>query len=431
MEKTKDLEFVRILFTSVLGKTYSIEISPEGLDELFSNGICFDGSSVTGYSNVNSSDLVLRPLVDAPLPSTWDPSMAIVPCGVYETSSAPHPCDPVSVLSHVVSEVHRFGFQLMVGFELEFFLVRREKDIITPADDGGYFSTTARDSGHRIRRESIQALKQMGIKTTAHHHEVANGQHEIGLKHTTAEKAALSLMLAKHVISDIAHKYGLIATFMPKPFEGMNGSGMHIHQSLWTKDLEANLFSSEQPSEISSIGESYLAGILMHAGALSAIVAPTVNSFKRLVPGFEAPTRIAWGPKNRTTMLRVPHFNGSPSAARIEFRCPDPSCSPHLALASILASGMHGVRSRLVPPEPTTKDLFHEDTITRSLPGSLDLALDELEKASIIHSLLGRKIIDEFLDLKRNEWDRYSRVGNGEDVSKITRWEIEEYLNFS
>ncbi|MFW9932987.1 MAG: hypothetical protein ACFFDR_10055, partial [Candidatus Thorarchaeota archaeon] len=185
-----------------------------------------------------------------------------------------------------------------------------------------------------------------------------------------------------------------------------------------------------EASRISSLGERYIAGILKHAGALSAIVAPTVNSFKRLVPGFEAPTRIAWGPKNRTSMLRVPHFNGSQAAARIEFRCPDPSSSPHLALAAILASGMDGVNAQLTPPKPTTKDLFHEDANVDSLPASLTSALDELANTIAIRRILGSRILDEFLELKRTEWERYSEAENNSDITQISKWEIEEYLTF-
>ncbi len=432
MEKTKEreYEFVRVLFTSILGKTYSIEISSDRLEEVFKNGICFDGSSVPGYANVNSSDLVLRPIVEEALPARWDDSMVIVPCGVYETSGRPHPCDPIHVLSRIVSEVRKSGFELMVGFELEFFLVTKEGEEIAPADHGGYFASCPSDGGQKVRRESILALNRMGIRTATHHHEVAKGQQEIGLWHTTAESAALSLMMAKHVISEIAHQYGMIATFMAKPFSGMNGSGMHIHQSLWTDNLGTNVFASEEASRVSSFGERYIAGILKHAGALSAIVAPTVNSFKRLVPGFEAPTRIAWGPKNRTSMLRIPHFNGSQSAARIEFRCPDPSASPHLALAAILAAGMDGVYSHLIPPEPSVIDLFHDQNDVKSLPDSLKSALRELEKSSRIRAMLGDRVLNEFLEIKHTECDRYSMTEKTDNFAQISKWEIEEYLIF-
>ena len=431
MERKERPEFIRILFTSILGKTYSIEVAADRADELFSEGICFDGSSVPGYANVNSSDLVLHPVVKEPLPALWDQSISMVPCSVHETSGEAHPCDPMNILRKVTSDIRKMGYELMAGFELEFFLVSDDYGYIMPTDAGGYFSSAPNDKGNKIRRDALRSLAHMGIQTTAHHHEVAKGQHEIGLRHDNAEKVALSLLLAKHAISEIAFKEGLTATFMPKPFVGMNGSGMHIHQSLWTEDMKMNTFSSGLPSGVSPLAESYIAGILSHASALSAIVAPTVNSFKRLVPGFEAPTRIAWGPKNRTTMIRVPHFNGSSSAARIEFRCPDPSCSPHLALAAILALGIHGVQSRLVPPEPTSKDLFHESTSVESLPGSLSAALDMLEQDSIIQSMLGSTAMHEFLELKRSECDRYQLSEESGDGSKISKWEIEEYLTAS
>lgn len=428
-DNASSYEFIRILFTSILGRIYCLEIAFDRMDELYTEGVCFDGSSVSGYANVNSSDLVLRPIASDPLSALWDDSMVIVPCGVYETSGQPHQCDPIHVLSRVTADVLRYGYKLVAGFELEFFLVKKEGESISPADNGGYLSSCPSDGGWHVRRECIKALNHMGVATTTHHHEVARGQQEIGLRHGDAERTALSLMLTKHVISEISHKYGLIATFMAKPFGDMNGSGMHIHQSLWTEDMQSNLFASEKPSEISTIGEYYIGGLLKHAGALSAVVAPTVNSFKRLVPGFEAPTRIAWGPKNRTSMLRIPHFNGSPSAARVEFRCSDPTASPHLALAAIIAAGMDGIHLQTSPPESTEKDLFHEKTDVKSLPDSLDSALDELESSSIMHTKLGTRVLQEFLRTKRKEWNRYSTSDLKTSFHQITRWEIDEYLH--
>ncbi len=428
LEQVEDMEFIRVLFTSILGKTYSIELASERADEIFGPGICFDGSSVPGYAEVNSSDLLLRPLVAAPLPALWDKSTGIVPCAVYETSGEPHECDPINILQKVARACREKGFELVAGFELEFFLVRSDDGGIAPADVGNYFSTPPHDRGFEIRRDVMRSLEHMGIATTAHHHEVASGQHEIGLKHEKAEKAALSLMLAKHVINQIAWQKGYVATFMPKPFMGINGSGMHIHQSIWSSDMERNLFTSDEPSDISPIGKRYIAGILEYARALSAIVAPTVNSFKRLVPGYEAPTRVAWGPKNRTTMVRVPHFNGSGSSARIEFRCPDPSCSPHLALAAILSAGMHGIEKNMTPPEPVTSDLFHGEADVQSLPGSLAEALDMLENAHQLGLRLGSKPVRRFLELKRKEWERYHSQENHVDISGVTDWEIKEYL---
>ncbi|MHA2424880.1 MAG: glutamine synthetase family protein [Candidatus Thorarchaeota archaeon] len=423
-------EFLRLVFTSILGKMYSIELAYDRAEEVFEDGVYFDGSSVKGYANVEASDLLLRPVVNSPLPAKWDPLMDIVPCAVYETDGKPHPRDPIQILRGVSEASEKMGYNLVAGFELEFFLVKANGgSSIEPADQGGYFGTSPTDRGLDFRRKVMRSLSAMGIGTTTHHHEVATGQHEIGLKHASGVEAATSLMVAKHVISDLAFRYGLTATFMPKPFYGINGSGMHIHQSLWTGDGSTNLFATPNPSEVSEVAFHYVAGILNHAKALSAIVAPTVNSFKRLVPGYEAPTRIAWGPKNRTTMLRIPHFNGSERRARIEFRCPDPSCSPHLALAGILAAGMSGVQKELTPPTPTEKDLFHSTTDVESLPSSLADALDALRYNSTLFESLGSDALSTYLTLKESEWSRYVETTGDPGPFEITGWEVEEYLH--
>ncbi len=427
-EKQAKPEFLRLIFSSILGTTRSIELAYDRKEEVFEEGVFFDGSSVRGYADVNSSDLLLRPLQNNPLPAPWDPLMEIVPCSVHEVSGTPHMCDPVNVLKHVSDKAYEKGYMMVAGFELEFFLTGLEDSMLQPADRAGYFATTPADRGLQLRRDVIMSLSGMGITTTTHHHEVANGQHEIGLKHRPALDAATSLMLARHVIAELASRRGMTATFMAKPFVSMNGSGMHIHQSLWNDDLSSNLFATERASEVSDIAGHYVAGILKHAKALSAIVAPTVNSFKRLVPGFEAPTRIAWGPRNRTTMLRIPQFNGSAKSARIEFRCPDPSCSPHLALAAILSAGMDGVSNELAPPEPTEKDLFHGTTEVESLPVSLTDALDSLRSNSLLLDSLGSRVVDTYLDLKKAEWSRYLDSTGDPGPFEVTDWEISEYL---
>jgi len=421
-------EFLRLIFTSILGTTHSIELTYDRKEEVFEDGVYFDGSSVRCYANVNSSEMLLRPIYNNPLPASWDPLMEIIPCSVHEVSGAPHMCDPVNILRHVSDEAYGKGYVMMAGFELEFFLVGLEDSIVKPVDKAGYFATTPADRGLQFRREAMISLSRMGIGTTTHHHEVANGQHEIGLKHGPASDSATSLMLAKHIIAELASLRGMTATFMAKPFVSMNGSGMHIHQSMWTNDLSSNLFATERASEVSIVAGHYVAGILEHARALSAIVAPTVNSFKRLVPGFEAPTKIAWGPRNRTTMLRVPHFNGSSKSARVEFRCPDPSCSPHLALAAILAAGMDGILNEMSPPEPTEKDLFHGTTDVESLPTSLIDALDALRSNSLLLDSLGSQVIDTYLTVKKSEWSRYIHSTGDPGPFEVTDWEIVEYL---
>jgi glutamine synthetase len=340
--------------------------------------------------------------------------VAVLLCAVHEVSGEPHPSDPRLILKRVLGEASDEGYHLEVGSELEFFLVTRETASgISPTDRGGYFDVLPSDGGLDFRRRVVRTLRKMGIATTAHHHEAAEGQHEICLRHGPAVQIPDSVMLAKLAIAELAHQEGMIATFMPKPFVGCNGSGMHLHQSLWDIDVDKNLFATEDAGALSDMAGHYVAGLLAHAGALAAIVAPTINSYKRLTPGFEAPTRIAWGPRNRSTMIRVPQFNGSSMKARIEFRCPDPSCNPHLAIE---------------PPSPTDEDLFESETDVASLPGSLIHAVGELNKDSTLRRALGDRVVDTIVDVRTKEWSEYLDATGDPGPSHITGWEMERYL---
>ncbi|MFW9805963.1 MAG: glutamine synthetase family protein [Candidatus Thorarchaeota archaeon] len=423
-------EFLRLIFSDLLGYTRSIEVGIDRLDEVIDNGLVIDGSSVPGYSTVNKSDVLLLPSSATPLSQPWDPSAAFLLCRVHETSGEPHPRDPRNVLSSIAKRASTLGLKLMVGSELEFFtLTRRSNDSIIPLDDGGYFSSQPRDFSLEFRRDVIRTLRKLGIDTTSHHHEVAMGQQEIGLRYTDAEAAADNIMISRVVISEMAYRQGMIATFMPKPFSEQNGSGMHLHQSLWSLDCTRNLFASECDSQISQMALYYIGGLLKHAVTLSAILAPTVNSYKRLVPGFEAPTRVAWGYRNRSTMVRVPHFNGSKKAARIELRCPDATSSPHLVIASILAAGLDGIEKRIEPPQPTDKDLFDSKTVLESLPGSLEGALTSFNSSSLMRSVLGESVVDALVRLRSREWRSYLDATGDPGSSEITDWEIERYMH--
>lgn len=422
-------EFIRLLFTTPVGTAKMIEITYDRLDELNDNGVFFDGSSVPGYAEVNSSDLLLKPSSSRVFRPPWDKEVVIIPCSVYVGPNQQHPCDPQGVLEKVVDATKEKGLNLFVGCEVEFFLVSEdEKARISPADRGGYFSAIPEDDGLYFRRKVIRALASMDIRTTAHHHEVAKGQHEIGLRYNDAVSTANDIMLTKMAISEIAYEQGVVATFMPKPFQQENGSGLHIHQSLWERGTSSNVFASEGDKELSNTARYYVGGILRHAPALTAILAPTVNSFKRLRPGYEAPTRIAWGPRNRTGMIRVPATSGAPEGARIECRCPDPSCSPHLAFAAMLAAGMHGIKEEIEPPAPTCDNLFEGHCATDLLPTSLPTALDELQKDRLLNEVLGHELIDTVIELRSDEWNRYQNRTQYANEEGITAWEIEEYL---
>ncbi len=421
-------EFLRLLFTTPLGATRSVEVRYDTLDEVVRDGVYFDGSSIPGYADVNSSDLQLRPVSRTPLTQPWDTRAAIHLCSVYEVTGTPHPCDPREVLRKVIEDGSKRGLILKAGPEIEFFMVSRSQDrYISPADQGGYYATQPADGGLELRRDMVSALTGLGIPTTSHHHEVASGQHEIGLVFDSAMEIADRVLLARLAIAEIAYSKGLLATFMPKPFADRNGSGMHIHQSLWDSEGK-NLFANGSPGTVSEIAYHYVAGLMEHAPALAAIVAPTVNSFKRLRPGFEAPTRIAWGPRNRTVMIRIPEFNGSDAKARIEFRCPDPSCSPHLALAVIMAAGLDGIARGLEPPEPTSEDLYSKGADVPSLPESLIQALHCLEEDETVRHALGERIVASIIKSRSTEWREYLKVAGKSSVAKVTDWEIDRYL---
>jgi glutamine synthetase len=421
-------EFLRLVFTDITGKTRSIELSFDKLHEVVKEGVFFDGSSVPGYAAVNASDLLLKPTASMPLLVPWDPEVAMLLCSVYDVDGKPHPGDPRHILSRVAAKAMESGFALKVGSELEFFLVHESSTSISPADNGGYFATPPEDGALDFRRSVVRTLGRLGIFTTSHHHEVAKGQHEVGLIYGPVTEAADEILLSRMAISELALKSKMTATFMPKPFSGQNGSGMHLHQSLWDPESKTNLFSSGSVGELSELAGHYVAGLFRHAGALAAILSPTVNSYKRLRPGFEAPTRIAWGPRNRTTMVRVPQFNGIASKARIELRCPDPLCSPHLAMAAILAAGMDGVMHKLKVPLLTSEDLYETPAHTTSLPGSLMEATEALRCSSVMKDLLGPSV-EKLVGLREKEWKAYLEANGGVDEEHITSWEIQQYLH--
>ncbi|MFW9975069.1 MAG: glutamine synthetase family protein [Candidatus Thorarchaeota archaeon] len=423
-------DFLRLVFSDLLGFTRSIEVGYDRLAEVVKHGIVIDGSSVPGYATVNESDVLLLPSRATPLIQPWDPSAAFLLCRIHEVSGKPHPRDPRNILRTIVSKAAEKGLNLKVGAELEFFTVaRRAESEIIPLDNGGYFSSQPQDVGLDFRRSIIRTLGNIMIPTTSHHHEVAKGQQEIGLQYVEAEVAADNIMLSRIVISEMAYKQGMIATFMPKPFSNQNGSGMHLHQSMWSQDNSRNLFASTDEKPLSQLALNYIGGLLEHASVLSAILAPTVNSYKRLVPGYEAPTRVAWGYRNRSTMIRIPHFNGSEKAARIELRCPDATSSPHLVIAAILAAGLDGIERGIDPPEPTDKDLYKSRTNSESLPSSLKAALEILEESTIIREALGNSVINAFVSLRKREWNDYIKSTGNPGTSEITEWELLRYMH--
>ena len=422
-------EFLRLIFSDLLGDLRSVEVGMNRLDDVLQDGIMIDGSSVPGYASVNESDLLLVASSATPTPQPWDPSAAFLLCSVHEISGKPHPRDPRNILDTVAFEGSKQGFQLMVGSELEFFTIRRGSDnLVEPRDSGGYFSSRPSDSELDFRRDIVRTLNAIGIQTTSHHHEVAQGQHEVGIQYAPVSIAADNILIARQVIMEMAAIRGIGVTLMPKPFSNQNGSGLHLHQSIWGIDSSRNLFASKGNGGLSQIADNYIAGLLEHATSYIALLAPTVNSYKRLIPGFEAPTRIAWGYRNRSTMVRIPHFNGSEKAARIELRCPDTTMSPHLGLAAILAAGLDGIKRDLEPGKPVSANLYKTPSDVASLPGSLKESLELLDQSSLLRSELGDSAVEAFVKLRMKDWNDYIESIENPLSSDITSWEIARYL---
>ncbi len=418
--------FLRLLFPTVQGTSRSVEVGFERRLALWADGAWFDGSSVPALENVHASDLRLRPIFEAPLVQPWDPRVAFTLCDILLPDGRPHPRDVRQVLSRVIESASALGMKLQVGSELEFYLVRKEADRISPLDTGGYFSTPPQDQGVNFRREVVEALDLLGVHTVSHHHEVGQGQQELGIGHTDALREADWITISRLAISETAMNQGIVATFMPKPFSRLPGNGMHLHQSLWDKTTGRNLFASDSQGQLSELAQGYVAGILEHAPALTAILASTVNSFRRLRPGFEAPTLIAWGPRNRTAMIRVPHFTGH-STARIEIRCADPLASPYLAIASTLAAGLDGINRELEPPTPAIEDVFEHDDQYAALPTTLAEAMSALKNDTVICDALGRTLVDQIVSLGKKAWREFTQVV-GTESSSTSTWEIENYL---
>ncbi|HOC20627.1 MAG TPA: type I glutamate--ammonia ligase [Anaerolineae bacterium] len=431
--KEGNIKFVSLQFTDILGNVKSVTLPVDQLPRALEEGIWFDGSSIEGFARIYESDRVLipDPATYRVLPwSSPERRRARLLCDIYGPEDLPSPGDPRQALKRVVGRAAELGYIFNTGPEIEFFIFERnasERPHPVPYDVVGYFDFSPRDKAQQVRSEIVLALKALGIEVEMSHHEVATGQHEIDFHYSDALSSADNAVTFKYTVRAIAAAENLYASFMPKPIFGINGSGMHTHQSL--ADLQGrNLFYDPNgPYHLSPLAHAFVAGQLLHARALSAIVAPTVNSYKRLTPGYEAPVYIGWAHLNRSALIRVPSVhNGNGAAVRLELRCPDPSANPYLAFAAMLAAGLDGIEKGLTPPEMVNEDLYHfdEEELQRrgigTLPGTLAEALDELEKDEVILKALGGSIIETFLRAKRAEWEEY-RI-------QVTPWELERYL---
>jgi glutamine synthetase len=434
--KSKGIRFVQLQFTDIMGVVKAVTIPIHQLEGSVRHGTWFDGSSVEGFTRIAESDQYLMPdmrtFSEIPwLKGSGPRGTARVICDVYTPRGEAFAGDPRYVLRRQVERARKLGYIVNMGPELEFFLFRRGQDGAIeplPHDQAGYFDYST-DLASEIRHDMVDALEAFGIRVEAAHHEVAAGQHEIDFEYADALQTADNAITFKFTLKAIAQQNGLYATFMPKPIHGINGSGMHTHQSLYSIEQDRNSFAdAESAYGLSSIAKSYAAGILTHARGMIAVLAPLVNSYKRLVPGYEAPTYLTWGRTNRSALIRVPMVSPGKSieGTRLEVRCPDPSSNTYLAFAAMIAAGLDGVEKGMTLSEPVEESLFEMDAAQiatkgiKELPGTLGEALDELEKDDVIREALGDHVFEHFVAAKREEWDEYR--------TQVSDWEVNRYL---
>ncbi|GEL12720.1 glutamine synthetase, type I [Lapidilactobacillus concavus DSM 17758] len=427
----ENVQFLRLMFTDINGVIKNVEVPADQIDKVLGNKVMFDGSSIDGFVRIEESDMLLIPDLSTFLIFPWGSEhgkVARLICDIFTPEGEPFMGDPRNNLRRVVDQMKAEGYSSFnIGPEPEFFLFKLDannKPTLDLNDDGGYFDFAPVDLGENCRRDIVLELEKMGFEVEASHHEVAPGQHEIDFKYADAVEAADNIQTFKLVVKTIARKHGLHATFMPKPLEGIAGSGMHINMSL--SNSAGNAFYDEKtPDKLSETAKHFIAGLLTHSRALTAINNPTVNSYKRLVPGFEAPVYVAWSGHNRSPLIRVPQARGL--STRLELRSVDPAANPYLAIAAILASGLSGLHDNLPTPEPIDRNIYgmtsaerHAAHIT-DLPSTLHNALKSLEKDDIVKDALGSHLYQSFLDSKQLEWDSYRQT--------VSDWEREQYLS--
>jgi glutamine synthetase len=437
--KSDKVSFVNLQFSDIMGMSKSVTIPTSKFKDAMETGLWFDGSSIEGFTRIYESDMLLHPDLDTYSVVPWlsynGENIARVLCDVYTPDGKPYECDPRYILKKVLKEAEKMGYSYNTGPELEFFLFKMENGKIkTSADktiethDRGQYFDLVTDLGFDVRRDMMKALQFMGIDVEASHHEVAPGQHEIDFRYDDALATADRVMTMKSTLKTVAQKHGLLATFMPKPITGVNGTGMHVHQSLFSLDGKTNLFFDPNDKyKLSKTAYHFLAGQMHHVKGMSAILNPLVNSYKRLVPGYEASTYICWAQINRSALIRVPRYSpGKEKATRLEIRCPDPSSNPYLAFAVLLKAGLDGIKNKMTAPEPVEEDVFEFDSEKLEkrhievLPYSLWHAIRALTKNEVIASVLGDEMMKKYVRAKTEEWDDF-RI-------RVTQWELDKYL---
>jgi len=429
MVKRQDVKFIRLWFSDILGFLKSFAITAEELEAAFTEGVGFDGSSIEGFARIDESDMVAWPVPETFALLPWRPRESAVArmfCDIREPEGTSYEGDPRYILKRNLQRAQEMGYTYYVGPELEYFYFRSNDGTTQCLDQGGYFDLTPLDVATDLRRETVLALEEMGIRVEFSHHEVAPSQHEIDMQYTDALTMADNVMTYRLVVKEIAIKNGCYATFMPKPIFGQNGSGMHTHQSLFRG--EDNAFRDQNdPYRLSKVAKQFIAGLLRHAPEITLVTNQWVNSYKRLVPGYEAPVYLSWALRNRSDLIRVPVYKPQKEkATRIEYRSPDPACNPYLAFAVMLAAGLEGIEKEYECPPPVERNVYEMTDEERtelgigSLPGDLYEAIELAENSDLVRRTLGHHLFAKFIENKKIEWDRYR--------AQVTGWELEHYL---
>lgn len=426
--KEHDVKFIRLWFTDILGSLKSVAITVDELPEALEEGTGFDGSSIEGFARIDESDMIAMPDPSTFALIPWRPMekrVARMFCDIQRTDGTPFEGDPRFILRRNLQRAADLGYTFYVGPELEFFYFASSEDT-TLLDSGGYFDLTPLDAGTDLRRETVLTLEDLGIQVEASHHEVAPSQHEIDLRYTDALTMADNTMTYRLAVKEIALKNGVYATFMPKPLRDENGSGMHVHQSLFQGERNAFFDASEQYS-LSALAKSYIAGLLHHAKEFTMLASQWINSYKRLVPGYEAPVYLSWARRNRSDLIRVPEYKpGKENATRIEYRGADPACNPYLVFAAMLAAGLEGIEKQYPCPDPVEENVFEMSEDERNergidhLPGSLWEAIEHAEGSELLRRCLGDHLFESLLLNKKIEWSNFRR--------EVTDYELKRYL---
>lgn len=422
--KEEDVKFIRLQFVDILGTPKNVAVTVDQLERALSNQIMFDGSSIEGFVRIEESDMYLQPDPNSFEIFPWRPQrgkVARMICDIYKSDGTPFDGDPRYILKKNMKEAEDLGYKFCVGPECEFFLFHTDENgdpTTITHDNAGYFDLGPIDLGENARRDMVLALEDMGFEIEASHHEVAPGQHEIDFKYSDALTSSDKIITFKLVVKVIAQRHGLHATFMPKPVMGINGSGMHCNLSLFNEENKNVFYDEKDPLQLSEEAYYFIGGLLKHAKGIAAITNPTINSYKRLIPGYEAPVNIAWSVANRSPLIRIPAARGT--GTRIELRNPDPSCNPYLAASVMLKAGLDGIKNKIQPPEPKNFNVSAESD-GEFLPQNLYEAIEEFKADDVLREALGNHISDNYIKAKTMEWDEYK--------AQVHAWEINKYIS--